>query len=130
MPIRLNWYGNSHRMILIRFIGAWQVADFITALDNSANMIHSAQHPVHLIYDFSNSGATPRDLLAGLHHANRIAPANQGVMVYVNANAVIKAFVLMAKRAGLPMSRHIYHADSHADAYRMIIDKAHLVQSV
>ena len=128
MPISISWYGDSQRMIQARFMGQWDVSDFMTVLENSASLMRQVEHPVHLIYDFSSSTATPRDLLAGYHFANRILQSNQGVVVYVNANSVIKAFVLMAKRTGLPAARHIYNADSREDAYRIIIDKAHRVQ--
>ncbi len=128
MPISISWYGDSQRMIQARFMGQWDVSDFIMVLENSASMMRQVSHPVHVIYDFSTSTATPRDLLAGFHFANRILPSNQGVVVYVNANSVIKAFVLMAKRTGLPAAKYIYNADTREDAYRLIIDKAHRVQ--
>lgn len=128
MPISIGWYGDSQRMIHARFIGQWDVSDFINVLENSASLMQQVTHPVHVIYDFSASTATPRDLLAGYHFANRILPSNQGVVVYVNANSVIKAFVLMAKRTGLPAAKYIYNTDSREDAYRLIIDKAHRVQ--
>lgn len=128
MPISIGWYGDSQRMIQARFIGQWDVSDFINVLENSASLMRQVTHPVHIIYDFSASTATPRDLLAGYHFANRILPSNQGVVVYVNANSVIKAFILMAKRTGLPAAKYIYNADSQEDAYRLIIDKAHRVR--
>lgn len=128
MPISVSWYGDSQRMIQVRFVAGWDVADFMTMFENSASLMRQVEHPVHVIYDFSTSTVTPRDLLAGFHFANRILPSNQGVVVYVNANAVMKAFVLMAKRTGLPAAKYIYNADSREDAYRLIIDKAHRVQ--
>jgi|GEM_PF-5182457 len=127
MPISISWYGDSQRMIRARFIGNWDVSDFMSVLDNSATMMRQVPHPVHVIYEFAESTATPRDLLAGFHFANRILPTNQGVVVYVNANAVIKAFVLMAKRTGLPAVKHIYNTDSREDALRIIIDREHRV---
>ncbi|MGB7337311.1 MAG: hypothetical protein WBC91_00350 [Phototrophicaceae bacterium] len=130
MPVSLNWYGRSQRMVQARFIGQWDVSDFITTYENTAALMQQVSHPVHVIYDFKESTATPRDLLAGFQFANRILPSNQGVVVYVSANAVIKAFVLMAKRMGLPAVEHIYNVDTQEDAYRIIIEKAHRVQNV
>lgn len=129
MPISMSWYGDSQRMIQARFVGKWDVADFMTMLDNSATMMRTVSYPVHLICDFSASTTTPRDLLAGFQFANRILPSNQGVVVYLNANSVIKAFVLMAKRTGLPAAKHIYNADSREDALQIIIDRAHRVHN-
>lgn len=129
MPVSISWFGDSQRMIRACFIGNWDVSDFMSVQDNSASMMRQVPHPVHVIYEFGESTATPRDLLAGYHFANRILPANQGVVVYVNANAVIKAFVLMAKRTGLPAAKYIYNTESREDALRIIIDREHRVLS-
>lgn len=125
MPINIGWSGSSQRIIQVRFVGEWDVADFITILENSATMMRYVNHPVHVLYDFKESSSTPRDLLAGLHFANRILPTNQGVVVYINANSVIKAFILMAKRMGLPASKFIYNADSREQAYQIMIEKGY-----
>lgn len=129
MPVNVGWYGKSHRLIQARFVGQWDVADFMTTLENSASLMSQVDHIVHMIYNFNDSTSTPRDLLAGFHFANRILPANQGVVVYVRANAVIKAFILMAKRTGLPASKHIYNADTREEAYQIIIEHEHRVHT-
>lgn len=130
MPINIGWHGNSQRIIQIRVIGDWDVADFITTLENSATMMRHVSHPVHILYDFNKSTSTPRDFLAGLHFANRILPTNQGVVVYVGANSVIKAFILMAKRTGLPASKYIYNADSREQAYQIMVEQGHRVYTI
>lgn len=130
MPVNIGWYGNSQRIIQARFVGYWDVADFITTFENAAALMSQVSHPVHVIYDFEESTSTPRDFLAGLHFANRILPTNQGVVVYVRANAVIKAFVLMAKRTGLPAAQHIYNADTREQAYQIMIEHEHLIHTV
>jgi len=129
MPINLGWYNNTHNIMQLRFTEQWDVTDFITALDKRAQYIHNVPHTVHMIYDFSESLATPRDLLAGLQHANRTLPQNQGIVVYLNANAVIKAFVLMAKRTGLPATKYLYNADTREQALNIIHEKAPRVHS-
>lgn len=130
MPVNIGWYGKSQRLIQARFIEQWDVADFITTLENSASLMSQVNHPVHMIFNFNESTSTPRDLMAGFHFANRILPTNQGVVVYVRANAVIKAFILMAKRTGLQATKHIYNADTREEAYQIIIEQEHLVHHV
>lgn len=128
MPISLNWYGTSQRMILARFTDEWDVSDYITAYQNSVNLMQQVSYPVHMIYDFRESITTPRDMLGGFQHINKLLPPNQGVVVYVGANSVMKAFVMMAKRMGLRTAKYIYLVDSTEDAYRIIIEKAHRVE--
>ncbi|MEM9952836.1 MAG: hypothetical protein AAFV93_02095 [Chloroflexota bacterium] len=127
MPVSLNWYGAAQRMVRARFMGEWDVSDFITAYQNSVDLMQQVSYPVHMIYDFRESTSTPRDLLGGFQHINKMLPKNQGVVVYVGANSVIKAFVLMAKRMGLRAVKHIYTVDTDEEAFKIIIEKAHRV---
>lgn len=129
MPITIGWYRNTNHIVQMSFDSQWDLSDFTAAIDKSTHLINAVPYTVHLIYDFSNSLTTPRDLLAGLQYANRLLPHNQGIVVYLNANAVIKAFILMAKRAGLPAAKYIYNADTHEQALKIIEDKAHRVHS-
>lgn len=131
MPISVTWHNINQTIIKMTFDGLWDVADFIAAHDRSLKMMHQVSHcqTIHMMLDFKVSQATPRDLLSGFQYINRTLPPNQGIVVYINANSVIKAFVLMAKRAGLPATEFIYHADTLDDAYRLIDAKAYRVHS-
>lgn len=129
MPIHVDWDPQQPRIMRLTFIGKWNRRDFIAALDACAEQIFQTPRTVHVIYDFNESAAPPRDMLAGLQHANRILPPNQGVVVYLNANSVVKAFLLMAKRYDLPATRYIYNADSYTEALALIRKKAPRMQT-
>ena len=123
MPIDIHWHKQNH-LIVLTFKGQWDNESFIDALTKSTHAILETPHTVHMIYDFSESNTPPRDMLAGLHYANRVLPPNHGVVIYLNANSVIKAFILMAKRFDLAVTRYLYHASSHQEALHVIKAKA------
>ncbi|MEL6308918.1 MAG: hypothetical protein AAFN11_13170 [Chloroflexota bacterium] len=128
MPIDIQWHKQQPRLMELTFKGQWDNEAFVDALTTSTQAILETPHTVHMIYNFSESSTPPRDMLAGLHFANRVLPPNQGVVVYLNANSVIKAFVLMAKRFDLAVTRYLYHADSHQEAFKLIKTKAERTQ--
>jgi hypothetical protein len=129
MSIEINWLDDSHTIIAVHFIGEWNLQSYQTIVDASAQMMQTVANPVHLIHDFSQSHSAPRDLLAGIHYANKRLSSNQGISVLVNANSVIKAYILMAKHTGLPAAMRVYHAHSQEEALQVIQKKAQRIQT-
>jgi hypothetical protein len=129
MPIQIDWFDPKRRLIQVCFIGEWNLRRYRTLIDISNSMIQSVSHKVHLIHDFSQSQSTPRDLLVGMQYANKKLLANQGLTVLINANSVIKSYVLMAKRTGLPAVTHIYHATTLEEALQVIRKNAYRVKT-
>ena len=124
MPIQLDWLNKEQTIIYVRFLGRWNRHSYTTLVDTSKSMIESVEHQVHQIHDFTQSHSTPRDLLAGMQYANKQLAPNQGLTILLHANSVIQAYVLMAKRTGLPLANHIYQAISTEDALQVIRKKA------
>jgi len=124
MPIQIDWLNEEHNIIYVRFLGKWNRYSYTSLVDTTNAMIETVSNEVHLIHDFTQSQATPRDLLAGLQYANKQLRPNQGLSIYLNANSVIHAYVLMAKRTGLPATAHIYYANSKETAIELIEKKA------
>lgn len=129
MPIQIDWLNKEQTVIYVRFLGKWDRHSYQTLVDTTQSMIDSVSHKVHLIHDFTQSHSTPRDLLVGMQYANKQLPVNQGLSVFINANSVIQAYVLMAKRTGLPAASHIYYANSIEDALQTIKKKAHRIKT-
>lgn len=125
MPIQIDWLNTEQTVIYVRFLGNWNRQSYMTLIDTAKSMMESVSSKVHLIHDFSQSSSTPRDLLVGMQYANKQLVPNQGLTVLVNANSVIQAYVLMAKRTGLPVASQIYYATSKEDALQVIKKKAH-----
>lgn len=124
MPIQIAWLSEEKTVIVARFVGEWTMSDYFRFVDEREGLIKAQPHLVHLIYDYSESVSNPKDLLAGAQYANKHMPSNQGVVVFLKANAVIKAFMLMAKRTGLPVTRYVYTAESKDEALSLIEKKA------
>lgn len=129
MPIQIDWLNQQQNIIYVRFIKEWNLRRYRTLIDTSNRMIQTVSHPVHLIHDFSQSESTPRELLVGMQYANKQLSANQGLTILINANSVISAYVLMAKRTGLPSARHIYHATSFEESLHLIKKHAHRINA-
>lgn len=124
MPIQISWLNEEKSVLVARFVGEWGMNDYFRFVDEREGLIQAQPHLVHLIYDYSDSSSNPKDLLAGAQYANKHMPSNQGVVVFLKANAVIKAFMLMAKRTGLPVTRYVYTAETKEEALSLIEKKA------
>jgi hypothetical protein len=127
MAIQVSWLDESKTVLIAHYAGEWTMSDYFRFVDEREAMIMAQPHLVHIIYDYTDSNSTPKDLLAGAQYANKHMPRNQGLVVFLKANAVIKAFTLMAKRTGLPVTRYVYTAESKEEALSLIEKKAHRV---
>jgi hypothetical protein len=127
MGIQVSWLNESKTVLVARFVGEWTMGDYFRFVDEREALIMAQPQTVHLLYDYSESTATPKDLLAGAQYANKHMPNNQGLVIFLKANSVIKAFMLMAKRTGLPVTRYVYTAESKEEALSLIEKKANRV---
>ena len=127
MAIQVSWMDESKTVLVARFTGEWTMSDYFRFVDEREVMIMAQPHKVHIIYDYTESISNPKDLLAGAQYANKHMPNNQGIVVFLKANPVIKAFMLMAKRTGLPVTRYVYTAESKDEALLLIEKKANRV---
>jgi hypothetical protein len=127
MAIQVSWMDESKTVLVARFTGEWTMSDYFRFVDEREVMIMAQPHKVHIIYDYTESSSNPKDLLAGAQYANKHMPTNQGLVVFLKANPVIKAFMLMAKRTGLPVTRYVYTAESKDEALLLIEKKANRV---
>ena len=129
MPIQIDWFNQEHTIISARFMGKWNRHSYTMLIDIAKSMIETVEHHVHLIFDFSQSQSAPRDLLVGMQYANKQILPNQGLTVYINANSVILAYVLMAKRTGLPLASRIFYAESKDAALQILNKKVNPTQT-
>jgi hypothetical protein len=127
MAIQVSWMDESKTVLVARYAGEWTMGDYFRFVEEREALIMAQAHKVHIVYDYSDSTSTPKDLLAGAQYANKHMPNNQGIVVLLKANPVIKAFMLMAKRTGLPVTRYVYTAESKEEALSLIEKKAHRV---
>jgi hypothetical protein len=127
MGIQVAWMNDSKTVLVARFLGEWTMGDYFRFVDEREALMQAQPHMVHLLYDFSESSSNPQDFLAGTQYANKHMPNNQGLVIYLKANSVIKAYMLMAKRTGLPVTRYVYTAESKEEALSLIEKKANRV---
>ena len=127
MGIQVSWLNENKAVLVARFVGEWTMVDYCRFVVERELLIKAQANLVHIVYDYSESSSTPKDLLAGAQYANKHMPSNQGLVIFLKANSVIKAFMLMAKRTGLPVTRYVYTAESKEEALSLIEKKANRV---
>lgn len=119
MPIHTSWASAENTILLSEFGESWTLDDFHNMVDEMHRLISSADHPVHLISDFSRSKVSPAKLLSVGRHVENKSSANMGISVSVGANAFIKALTTVAQRMFLKDSQ-LYFADTLEEAFQII----------
>jgi len=124
MAVEMKWVTDDHRILLQTFSGKWTVDDYHIMVDEAAKLLGQADHLVHIITDWTLSTANPPNLMAGARYAEKKLPANQGVVVYVNADGVIKAFIRIAQTLRMKAVENLYLANSVEEALEIIYQKS------
>ena len=125
MPINMNWVSDDHRILLQTFSGRWLLDDYHKMVDEAAHLLADVDYRVHIITDWTDSASNPPNLMAGARYAEKKLPDNQGVVVYVNADVVIKAFLKIAQTLRMKAAENLYLANSVDEALAIISEKEH-----
>lgn len=91
MGIQLQWDNPERTIIRYDFDSHWTSEDFFNAIAADDPMIASVDHPVHLIFDMSNSDTVPVIQLTRLRQIANSVQDNSGMIVLVGANMWINA---------------------------------------
>jgi len=123
LSITLDWFNTTHTILLATFAGKWTLDDYHLMIDEGASRINAENHTVHVIYDLTQTNTTPAHLMSAARYAEKRLPENQGIVIFVGANVIIKAFLRMAHQMKLKAARYTYTVDTLEDALIFIEEK-------
>ena len=128
MPIEIAWEDDAHTILLQTIVGEYTIQDYQAMVDESVRWMRQEDHAVHIISDFRRAGSTPVNALAGARHAEKHMAPNQGLVIFVGANALVQTFVNVARRAGLKVVQDVRMVTTLEAAYQIIAEEGAGVQ--
>lgn len=124
LTIELTWFNDEKTILLATFANNWTLDDYHQMIDRGSQQIKAQPHIVHIMYDMTDVIKSPTDLVVAGRYAEKKLPPNQGIVIFVGANAVIRAFVAMGQRMNLKAARHVYTVATFEDGLQIIKEKA------
>lgn len=92
MGVSADWYDETQSTILFCFYDNWTWEEYFAARRHMWAMQDGVDYLVDHIYDFSDTGKIPSNMLSNFTNAIRTAHANtSGLVVVVSTNALIDA---------------------------------------
>jgi hypothetical protein len=64
MPIHISWYREDRTILLIKFVGKWELTEFIEMYDVTRGMTKGTTHRYITFVDFTESESIPAKLLS------------------------------------------------------------------
>ena len=123
MPIIVEWHNAEKTIVLQRYEGRWTWDEFYVACtQDSAGLMKSVTHTVHLFADFSKAEGVP--IGGAMLHARNVMqhyPENWGTLTIIGANHFVNLLVDMFKKTfATDLGRRTFTAANYEDAYKHI----------
>ena len=120
MPVTLEWFNADKTILLETFEGSWTLQDYYDLVDRAADRLATVEHPVHIIVEATRSATLPAQMTSGMRYALRKLPPNQGIVVFVGANAFMRVLIGIAGKLSPRMADSLYTAETLQQAEEMI----------
>ena len=120
MPIYAEWGNENHTIIRIHLHDPWLLSEYFQAVSETQSMASTVTHPVHLIYDLSDSFNVPLDLLPSIRAIEKRFVPPQGITVCVKTSPYLRAVMRMGIRVFPHLGHNLFFADSLQEAYKLI----------
>lgn len=127
MPIIVEWDNPEKTVIRQKYVGKWTWDEFFDACTKqSAGLMKTVPHTVHILADYSESGPLP--LGGAVSQARTVTqyyPDNWGLLIIVSGNMFIKTLVnIFAKTYSRGAGAHTAAAATFEDAYKLVANYA------
>lgn len=122
MVIEITWHDAEHTILWMTFPRNWDLTDYHQMVDEGAALIKAEQHTVHVVYDFRGNFGVPKDLITAARYAEKRVPANQGLVIFLKPNMMVKGFLRLGHSLNFKSVSHLYTADS-VDVVLQLIDE-------
>lgn len=122
MGITTTWYNAEQTIVLEKFDADFSSDDYVSMVRQAREMLLSRNEWVHVMVDFSGVKHIPRSInpMNMMREVKAAHPANQGIVVYVNATMLVDTMVSIAKNIGMEAAAHVHNAKSIEEALHII----------
>lgn len=120
MPVVIEWYNEAKTILYEKLSGKITLEEYHHLVDDAAQELNQQPHTVHIIADFSEASILPTNLVAAMRYANKRMPSNQGIVVFINPNMLIKQYIQVAKNLHLNVSKTLFAARTEDEATQII----------
>jgi len=100
MSITVDWYNDSHRILIFHVEGKWTWDDLFPQIQRSKELSSQVTHDklVHTIFDMSESKAIPINAVSKLGTITKNQSPNAGITVLVTQSNFVNTLYNMASK--------------------------------
>lgn len=120
MTARVFWDNEEQTILQHVYSGDVTPDDYYFIIDNSAEMIRSVAHTVHVIVDSRQVISRPANLSRIMRYADKHVPDNQGIRVLVGATLLMRVMVDGGRVFSPRLVRDVHFAETVEDARALI----------
>ncbi len=128
MPVAMDWETPERKVIVVTFMGQWDVNDLHRMFTKRNSMMECVRHPVHQILDMTHSTSSPSNLLSIMNRIELPSDKKDSLVFVVKASDYIKSLGRIMKTIAPPMFENIHAVDSLDEAKAMIENQHHTVR--
>ena len=122
MPFQVTWDDKEKTIVVQTYSGKVLVEDYYDAIDKSAELLSSVQHPVDLIMDTSEAKTDMKGFLTAASYANKKVPENQRLVIVVAADRFMQTMARIAGTIAPKAAENVYFVDTLEDARNVITE--------
>jgi len=122
MPFQVTWDDKEKTIVVQTYSGKVLVEDYYDAIDKSAELLSSVQHPVDLIMDTSEAKTDMKGFLTAASYANKKVPENQRLVIVVAAGRFMQTMAKIAGTIAPKATENVYFVDTLEDARNVITE--------
>lgn len=122
MPYQVTWVDEEKTIVAQTYTGKVLIEDYYHAVDESATLLSSVEHPVDLIMDATEAHTDMKGFLTAASYANKKVPENQRLVIVIGANRFVQTMGKIAGTIAPKATENLYFVDTLEDAHRVITE--------
>lgn len=122
MSYLVEWGDENQTIVIQTYNGKVSIEDYYRAVDESAKLLSSVDHPVDLIMDTTEAKTDMKGFLQAVSYANKKVPKNQRLVIVVGANHFIQMLSKIASTIAPKAAENGYFVDTLEEAHKFIIE--------
>jgi hypothetical protein len=116
MGIKVTWDNEDHSAIRYDYEGKWTWNDLYEAVKECHRLLDSVNYKVDSIIDLEHSSLLPENALSHGQSVVKMSHPNQGIMIVVGANALVRSLLDIYKRIYVKNTPPVLVARTMAEA--------------
>lgn len=121
MGYSVEWANAEKTIVLQTYSGYVKTDEYYQAVDESALLLSSVEHPVDLIMDGREAKTeNGKGFLMAVSYANKKVPKNQRLVLMVGAGLLIRTMGKITRSIAPRATENIYFVNTVEEAYKLI----------